>query len=304
MKEFINSTLDKKSQARLIEIIPVDRLIKGYKKDLDIDVKRFFTDFNEIGIYECESTKYRFYYPININGDSEFYEELQKFDWYYMPWKWEHEIIKKNLSGTEKILEVGSGGLGFIENMHQDDYDVTGLELNKDSIEKGEKLNLRVLNETIQNHSLNNIEKYDIVCSFQVLEHISDVESFLKAQLSCLKKGGKLIISVPNNESFIKLDKNLFLNKPPHHMGLWDKRSLISLTKLFSLKIEKIRYEPLAKYHLTWYTQLTIKEYINKNRLSKQIFNKLRLKNIYTFLIKNFRTKIPGHSMVVVFIKI
>jgi SAM-dependent methyltransferase len=304
MKEFIDSTLTKNSKARLIETIPVNQLIKGYKKELKIDVSRFFKDIPEIGIYECEKTKYRFYYPFNIEGDSSFYQELQQYDWYYMPWKWEHETIKNILSINEKILEVGSGGLGFVERMQQSGFNITGLELNRDSIVKGEKLNLNVLNETIQEHSTKHFEEYNVVCSFQVLEHISDVESFLKAQIDCLKKGGKLIISVPNNSSFIKLTSGLYLNKPPHHMGLWDKKSLISLTKLFDLKIEKVMFEPLAKYHLDWYISLTTQNKIYKVKLFKVAFKKLKIKNIYTSLIKKFRTKIKGHSMLVVYNKI
>jgi 2-polyprenyl-3-methyl-5-hydroxy-6-metoxy-1,4-benzoquinol methylase len=221
-----------------------------------------------------------------------------------MPWKWEHETIKNILSINEKILEVGSGGLGFVERMQQSGFNITGLELNRDSIVKGEKLNLNVLNETIQEHSTKHFEEYDVVCSFQVLEHISDVESFLKAQIDCLKKGGKLIISVPNNSSFIKLTSGLYLNKPPHHMGLWDKKSLISLTKLFDLKIEKVMFEPLAKYHLDWYISLTTQNKIYKVKLFKVAFKKLKIINIYTSLIKKFRTKIKGHSMLVVYNKI
>lgn len=304
MKPFVDSVIDKNSRACLIEIIPVQLIIKGYKKELNINVNRYFKNISEVGVYECEKTNYRFYYPFTIDGDSSFYEALQQYDWYYSSWKWEHEATKKLLSGKEKILEIGSGGLGFLENMQLSGFDVTGLELNKDSIKKGSKLKLRVLDETIQFHSINNFEKYDVVCSFQVLEHISDVDSFMKAQINCLKKGGKLIISVPNNDSFIKLSEEFFLNKPPHHMGLWNKKSLSSLALLFNITVEKIMYEPLSKYHLDWYINIVTQNKIHKFKFIKWVFIKLRLIKVFRYFIQRFRTKIKGHSILLVYTKI
>ena len=300
----IKSPLVKNVEAILDQTIIVEDLIRSYKNKLNIDVSSYFNNLKEIYIYQCIETKYRFYYPFDIDGDSRFYEQLQDNDWYYMPWKWEHEIALQNLIGNEKILEVGSGGLGFLEKMQELGYDTRGLELNKDSVEKGKRLNLKVEEETIQTHAQRNKEKYDVVCSFQVLEHVTDVHSFIKSQIDCLKTGGKLIISVPNNDSFIKLDNNLILNQPPHHMGLWNKDSLMGLTTIFDIKTDKVLYEPLAKYHLDWYIKLNIQERFNKYKFSRILFKKLKLKKRFTNLISKFSPKIHGHSMMVIYTKV
>jgi len=303
-KDFIKSPLDSSVKARLTESIFVEGIINGYKNQLSINVRPYFKEITEVCIYECERTKYRFYYPFTIGGDNNFYQNLQQFDWYYNPWKWEQETANSIIKITDKILEVGCGGLGFIEKMNNFGYDITGLELNKDSIYKAKKLDLKVIEESVETHSIKNFEKYDIVCSFQVLEHISDVHSFLKANIDCIKSGGKLIISVPNNNSFIKLSKNLYLNMPPHHMGLWNKFSLESLPSLFNIKLEKIKFEPLADYHLDWYVNLNIQERINKNKFSKIIFNRLKLKRSYTYLITKMRRIIHGHTILVIYRKV
>ncbi len=299
----IQSPLDVSGDALLKEIIDTDKVIKMYQSQFNIDVNKYFKKIKEFGIYECIKTKYRFFYPFNIDGDGKFYEQLQNFDWYYMPWKWENEIALKILKEDDKILEVGSGGLGFLEKLYKLGYNITGLELNEDSVLKGKQKDLKVLNETIQQHSLSNLGIYDVVCSYQVLEHISEVHSFIKAQVDCLKIGGKLIISVPNNDSFIKLNEGGLLNKPPHHMGLWNKNSLLNISSIFGLKVDKILYEPLQDYHINWFINSTIEERIFKNRYSRYLFKKLRLKNIYTKMVKNFKTKIHGHSIMVVYIK-
>ena len=288
----------------LKKTILCEKIISNYYNTLNIDVSEFFQDVDSIQVYECLDTGYAFFYPFNIAGDGRFYENLQQFDWYYMPWKWEHEITKNILSGHEKILEVGSGGLGFVEKIRDSGYDVTGLELNQQSVSTAKDKGLKVLNESVEFHSVQNLNEYDIVCSFQVLEHISQVRPFLNAQVACLKTGGKLIISVPNNDSFVKFTEDGLLNIPPHHMGLWNKKSLLSLCSIFSLKVDKIYYEPLQDYHLDWYINSTIQKKIFKNKFTRVIFKKLKLRNLYSKVVRFCKTKIRGHSIVVVYTKI
>lgn len=302
--DLIKSTLDKSGVAFLKEIINVDRLIEGYQIQFGFDVSTYFSGINEIKIYECCNTKYCFFYPLNIDGDSLFYEKLQELDWYYMPWKWEHITTLNMLSGEEKILEVGSGGLGFVEELSNKGFNIIGLELNNQSVLRGKDLGLKVFGETVQDYAKNYLEEYDVVCSFQVLEHISEVHSFIKAKIDCLKVGGKLIISVPNNDSFIKLSKGGLLNSPPHHMGLWNKKSLVSLESLFNIKVDKIIYEPLQDYHFKWYIDSMLNKYIYKYGVARFIFNKLKLKKGYSSLVKKFKNRIHGHTIIVTYIKI
>ena len=290
-------------EAVFIDNINVKRLKKDFLENLGVDVSSFFNELIDIQIFECQQTGYRFYYPFNISGNSDFYKELQKFDWYYMPWKWENEYTLKYLKGDEKILEVGSGGLGFIEKLKNRGFDIKGLELNEESVNKGKEKGIIILNETVQDHAIKNMKLYDLVCSFQVLEHISDVHSFIKGQVDCLKKGGKLIISVPNNDSFIKFSDGGILNKPPHHMGLWNKKSLQNLCMIFDLKIDKIFYEPLQDYHVNWYVESIKKERILSNRFYGFLYRKLKLNYLFTKIVSKFKKNIKGHSIMVIYTK-
>ncbi len=299
----MRSPLTNNENVHQIDTVSVDRLISGYKDYYNIDVSLYFKNIDELQIYLCEETSYMFYFPFNLSGDSGFYEELQKFDWYYDPWKWEHETTKKFLKKSDRILEVGSGGLGFIKKLNDSGFDVTGLELNSESVIQADQMGLNVFGETVQYHAENYSDKYDVVCSFQVLEHISQVHSFIQAKIDCLKSRGRLIISVPNNDSFIKLDKNLFLNMPPHHMGLWNKTSLMALSEVFDLKVENIIPEPLAQYHLDWYINLNVTHRILKSKIFGSVFRKLKLRSLYSFLVKSFRKSIKGHTILIVFTK-
>ena len=303
LNKTINSKLDHASRATLVKKLRVTKIISEYKKQLNIDVSEYLKGIDEVGIYECVKTNYKFYYPFNVDGDSQFYEKLQDFDWYYMPWKWEHEISKRFIKSTDKILEIGSGGLGFVKKMNDDNYMITGLELNEDSILKAKEKKLNIVSNTVQYHASLNAGVYDIVCSYQVLEHISEVNSFIQAKIDCLKPGGKMIIAVPNNDSFIKYTRNFILNGPPHHMGLWSKSSLLSVAKLFDLKVQQVLYEPLQIYHAENYVNLTIERKIFKYSILRKLYRRLKLKKHFISFVTYFRNLIKGHTILVVYQK-
>jgi 2-polyprenyl-3-methyl-5-hydroxy-6-metoxy-1,4-benzoquinol methylase len=297
----IKSPLIENGETAFLKEISVQRIIDTYKTMLHVDVSKYFFGLNTISLLQCKKTGYKFFFPFdNILGDSAFYEKLQEFEWYYMPWKWEHDILFKEVQKRDKILEIGSGGLGFIKEMHQRGYDVTGLELNQKSVEKAQQLNLKLFPTLIEEFSKIYPNSFDIVCSFQVLEHISNVKSFLEASIEALRKGGKLIICVPNNGSFIKTDETLLMNYPPHHAGWWDEKSLHNLEKYFPITHIRTYYEPLQDYHIDWYVNLKL----NRNILRRNLVGKTLLRKVYKSYIKNIKNNIKGHSICVVYQKL
>lgn len=247
------------AETTLLKRIHKEKLIKKYQQTFDYNISPLLSQTEQVELYECNVTGYRFYYPFSIAGNSNFYEHLQQYDWYYMPWKWEHERASLYLQDGMKVLEVGCGQGGFLEEIKKRyRLEAVGLELNEAAVAEMKENGLNAYNATIQDHAEQNAESYDLVCSFQVLEHIADVKSFLEAQIKALRKGGKLIISVPNNDGFLGDDKNL-LNMPPHHMGLWNEASLLKMGELFELKHIATHYEPLQDYHKSYYLQVKAK---------------------------------------------
>ncbi len=297
----IESPLVKGVESVLIKSIPTDRIVTEYKKRLRMDVSRFFKGLSEVQVYECPQTHYRFFYPFNVDGDGQFYQDLQAFPWYYNPWKWEHDhVSSKFIRKTDNVLEVGCGHGSFLIRLAQDGVTGEGLELNPDSVAAAAKGGVKVHLKTVQAFAEEKPGQYDVVCCFQVLEHISDVRSFLDACIKLLKPNGSLIISVPNNESFIKHHTFDIMNMPPHHMGLWDQNSLTGLTDIFPIKLTSLSYEPLQDYHYKYYNQiLTTRGVYSK-------FNKVLSAALYPitqFGIKRMAGSIPGHTVVGVYKK-
>lgn len=122
--------------------------------------------------------------------------------------------IDKSLYNTTKvlkgknILEIGCGGGFLTEALARLNATMTGvdpgeniirianLHLTENSPELQSRINYVV--DVIENHSLDNQEKYDAVIVSEVIEHINDKTSFLGACVATLKKGGSIFITTPN----------------------------------------------------------------------------------------------------------
>ena len=287
-----------------IESISTQHLIQLYKM-LQVDVEPYFRGKSHLSLYECPTTHLKFFAPDDLAGDGAFYAQLQHHDWYYMPWKWEHnkafELIQK--SGGNKILELGSGGGDFVEYLTNNGFEATGLELNPKSVEKAQKEGYHVEAESIQNWAQNHQEDYDWVVSFQVMEHVTDLKSVLDASIACLKPEGKLLICVPDNDSFIKYAQSEnALNHPPHHMILWDENSLRALTKLFPVELENRVFEPLQAYHEDWFYDTMKKEWAKKNKLLGSLAYRLG-KEKFLSLAHLLGMAKRGHSIMTVYKK-
>ncbi len=234
----------------LLEKISKDTLAKMYEKMLNDSMLSEFNSIKEISFYYCSESDLKFFYPM-VTGSELFYEKLQNFDWYYLDEKEEYEYASSYIKPADKVLEIGCGKGGFSEKITAQEY--TGLEFSQKAQTWAYQKNIKVLNESIEYHSINHSEKYSVVCSFQVLEHIAKINSFIQASIKCLQPGGLLIYSVPSADSFLASVKNNILNMPPHHISWWSDKSLQYIAHIFGLKIIDIHHEKLAEIHRRWY---------------------------------------------------
>ncbi|MDB5266922.1 MAG: putative methyltransferase [Parcubacteria group bacterium] len=252
------------SDAKKIKDIPVQDIVRGYKDELAIDVQKYFKDLDSISIYE-DSTGYRFYYPLTLAGDGAFYEELERYPWYYVDTKLEHSEAINFLGDAKTLLEIGCGRGEFLHKAKEKNINVTGLELNENAVQAGQAKGFNILHESIEDHAKANPHEYDVVCSFQVAEHIANIGAFMQASIDALKPGGKLIICVPNNGSVLfHTGRDIFLNMPPHHMGIWDAHSLVALTRAFPIALIDIRSESLQPQHVQFARRVAMESFETK----------------------------------------
>ena len=88
------------------------------------------------------------------------------------------------------VLEVGCGQGRFWDSLHPDirsEIRYVGLEIDPVAVAMNVARHIDVRAELVEDHARAAAAQYDVVCLFQVLEHIIDLRSFLNACLCCLR---------------------------------------------------------------------------------------------------------------------
>lgn len=279
---------------------------KRYSSELDVDISDIVETSEKIQWWKCPVTKLEFFRPEQLAGDGEFYGQLQNHWWYYMPEKWEYNLASTIISESHatKVLEVGCGDGAFLRKLEKSQTLETamGLELNLQAVAKAKADGLDVRDTSISDLKRSHEGYFDVVCSFQVLEHVSHPRQFIEDQLTLLRTGGLLIFAVPNSGGFLRRDPMNLLNLPPHHMSRWFPETCATLEKVFALKMVELRYEPLAKYHIDWYFRLIARKWFRKvpdvwiSRIINRLINPLNEKTRFTRFLR-------GHTMLASFVK-
>lgn len=241
----IKSPINNSSNIKLIRRFDAQTLQNDYAQ-FNIDVSKYFAGIDNIDLYECTDSGLQFFSPNNIVGDGKFYESIQHFDWYYKDDKWEFDKGLELIKNNEKVLEIGSGRGQFLKLLKQKTEYAEGLELNESAIEKiranGYKVHLMKIDEFEQQLGAQSL--FDVVCSFQVYEHIENIGEVIQSSLNALKVGGRLIISVPNSDCIFNDPILNPFNMPPHHQGLWYPATFEKLQSTFNIKLDSVYFEP------------------------------------------------------------
>lgn len=217
-------------------------------------------DNKNLEIFECLDCGLVFLSE-NSHIDDKYYEDSnmhQDFDFN----KWRNETLVddmrrfkflKNSLINKRILDFGSGNGGFLRFAKDISKKVLGIELEKAVISYYKEENIPLEN------NLNNInEKFDVITSFHVIEHIKEPLEILEKLSNLLEDNGKLIIEVPNaNDALLTIYENESFSHFTYwscHLYLYTQHTLKLLAKKAGLEVEFIKHiqrYPLSN-HLYW----------------------------------------------------
>lgn len=196
----------------------------------------------------CPRCTLEFFAPPLV-GDGAFYQALARHDWYYMGEKWEHDEALADIGPGERVLEVGAGEGAFLERLRRASVRAVGLELNEEAARRGASRGLDLRPVPLEQFAEDG-PGFDVVCSFQVLEHVAEPRQFLGRCLGLLRPGGRLILSTPNQDSpLLRQMPSGLLNMPPHHQSRWGRRAYSYAADMLGARLLRVSAEPLALYH-------------------------------------------------------
>ena len=151
-----------------------------------------------------------------------------------------------------KILDIGCGGGLLSEPMCRLGAKVLGIDASEKNINvaklhaKKNNLDIKYLCSSPEN--LNGYQKFDVILNMEIIEHVEDVDFFLKSCSKLLKKRGIMFVATLNKTLksylFAIIGAEYILRWLPIGTHEWEKfvkpEDLIDLLKKYDLKLENI----------------------------------------------------------------
>lgn len=276
----------------LVEELPVGWLVHEYYKKSGIDVSECFSQVDHITLYECSNTGFRYWKPFSIAGSENFYRVMaSSTSTYYPKDRWENSIVRKILRKEDDVLDIGCGRGFFLKSIQCQVKNGLGLEFSQYAIDN--KVTTFPIRIAMIQDMAKEKARFDVVCSFQVLEHVVNPKEFIQGCLEVLKPGGKLVLSTPNYASTTFQNKSDCWDLPPHHVGHYTEDVYKRIGELFGLKLVSI-HQQIRGPEVIPVTQAT------QSKLIHKVFRKLAI--VTSMLLFRF-TREPGHTIVAVFEK-
>ena len=176
-----------------------------------------------------------------------------------------HFKLKKDKSNYLEglnILDIGCGGGLVSEPMARLGANVTGIDASEKNINiaklHSEKSGLRINYFNASPENLEHIEKFDIILNLEIVEHVNNVNLYIRSCYKLLKKNG-LMFTATLNRSFISYIKAIIgaeyiLRWLPIGTHDWNKfikpeelEKFLSDEKFSTLDIKGLKFNPFLK---------------------------------------------------------
>tara|TARA_B100002051_G_scaffold242394_1_gene247575 strand:+ start:1089 stop:1817 length:729 start_codon:yes stop_codon:yes gene_type:complete len=163
------------------------------------------------------------------------------------------------LKGIE-ILDIGCGGGLLSEPMQRLGAKVTGIDASKKNIaiakihSKKNNLKIKYINSSPEKLKIK--KKFDVILNMEIIEHVDDIDLFIKKSSELLKKNGLMFIATLNKTLksyfFAIIGAEYILRWLPMGTHDWNKfvkpLELTKLCKIHSLKLEGldgVKFNPI-----------------------------------------------------------
>ena len=157
------------------------------------------------------------------------------------------------------LLDYGCGTGEYLQEAKRQHWNVRGIEpSDKARAQAIAKLPTEVLGTLDE---LPELEAYDVITLFHVLEHIHSLRKTVKKLVNLLKSGSYMVIAVPNPESAdaANYGGNWAGYDVPRHLYHFSQNSMTAFQEQFGLEL--VRVEPLA--YDSYYVSLLSEGYKN-----------------------------------------
>ena len=162
--------------------------------------------------------------------------------------------LNSNIQPLKKIniLDIGCGGGLLCEPMCRLGANVVGIDASHQNIKiakfHAKKNNLKINYLCASPETLKTNKKFDVILNMEIVEHVDDINFFIKKSSELLKKNGLMFVATLNKTLksyiFAIIGAEYILKWLPIGTHEWEKfvkpKDLIQTGKLNNLKLEKL----------------------------------------------------------------
>lgn len=159
-----------------------------------------------------------------------------------------------------KILDIGcvqhsADKAGNEDWVHGKLYDISenvlGLDYEEEEVNKLRQQGYNIITGNAENLDLD--EKFDIVVAGELIEHLSNVGTFLDGVYDHLTPDGELIMTTPNPWAFHRFKQAIFgeVYCNEEHTCWFDNRTIRQALQRHGFKIDKISYIKASDFGIT-----------------------------------------------------
>jgi len=221
-----------------------------------LDVRGELPHCDELTFYECGFCGLQWFDPVT-QASGAFYARLDKRDWYYQSIRREYGWALRDAPPRSRILEIGCGDGKFLSLATKAGHSVCGIELNPHAVAACRERSLDVVACDADQFAREHEGEFDVVCAFQVLEHVGSPAKLLQSMCKALRGNGRIIVSVPNVDSFKRHVFNC-LDTPPHHVTRWRRETFIKAANTYRLNPLRVKSLPLETQHTDFYARAQV----------------------------------------------
>ena len=201
------------------------------------------------------------------------------------------KLISTFSTKTGALLDFGCGLGGFLSATHAKGWTSYGIEPHQKAKTKAKKISGREVYSTIGEAQKTN-KKYDVITLWHSLEHVVDLGKTIRFLYNSTKKEGKVVVAVPNHQSFdAKHYKNFWAAyDTPRHIWHFDQKSITNVFKKQGFFLERKRLMMWDAFYISILSE--------KNKRSRAIYFKAAVIGI----ISNFLSLFTGESSSITYV--
>ena len=253
--------------------------------------------FGKYSVIDCRSCKFIHVIPIpsdqelNSFYDNEYYQKTKsdfisknenEIDYWNLVFDEKLVTIEKLISSKSKrILDIGSGPGFFLRRAKRRGWDVIGVEPSPLACNYAKEQNIPTIQNFFHEVTSNEIGKFDAIHTFDVLEHVNDPIGIIKKAYSLLKRGGVIVVEVPNDfnplqklvqKSLKKKEYWITLSSDSKNSGTLDHLNYFNFSSISDL-IKRAGFKIIIK-ESTFPLELFLlmgQDYVKNPKIGKQI---------------------------------